>query len=101
VEKKDSNEVRNLQLQWFFVLMAAFLGVFLAIAANAAYELLKYVYPIWVILILFGILSLLLIDIMTYFFENLEHVRKNPEEKYVMFLLKYAKMRLKKFKILK
>jgi hypothetical protein len=93
--EKEVNELRG---QWGFVLVAAFLAIFIGIAVNAAYEILREHYSVIYILVLGTVCSALLIDALTYLLATLHYMRDHPEEKYPGFLKRYLKMRLKSIK---
>lgn len=95
-EKDTEKETRDIQLQWYFVAIASFLAIFLGMIVSALYDLIEPIYSPWGVFLFFGILSLLFIDIFTYFFENLDEIRKNPNETFFKFLRRYTNMRLGK-----
>jgi hypothetical protein len=95
MNKRQKEEIRGLQGQWVFVVLAGMLALFIGLATSALYEILRERFSAWHILILYGGLALLLIDAFSYMFENLPAIRENPNESLNSFLWKYAKYRAK------
>ncbi|MCL9971909.1 MAG: hypothetical protein NBV63_00675 [Candidatus Pacebacteria bacterium] len=94
-DEEFEKDVKGLWDQWLFVVVATCLAVFIGIAVNAAYEILRDCFSAWYILVLGIIFSLILIDLFTYLLTTLYHTREHPEETYSGFLKRYWKMRVR------
>lgn len=91
--KEEKIEFGNIQIQWFFVLIGALLAVVLGVMVNALYEFLREFFSRLYIFILFASIAVLLVDIFTYFFNNLVEAL-NPKDTEWQLLGRYFKYRL-------
>ena len=67
-------QIKDIQIQWVFVLFGALLAFVGGIVINALYELLReHSSPLFIVLI-FGALFLLILDSITFLFQSLEKV---------------------------
>jgi hypothetical protein len=93
MNKKEREEIRGLQGQWIFVVLAGMLALFIGLATTALYEILRERFSAWYVLILFGGLAMFLIDVFSHMFENLAKLRENQNETLNGFLWRYIKYR--------
>ena len=95
MDKKEKEEIHNVQGQWFFVVFATVFALLVGTVVSAIYELLRTNahWSPWLVLAVFGVPCVWMLDVFTYMFENLEALRKDPSDSMWPVLQKYFVMR--------
>lgn len=100
MKKSRKEHIREIQIQWVFILLGALLAFLGGITVNALYELLRRHSSALFICIFFGVLFLFFLHIFTFLFENFEKLQDDPDESGRHLVSLYLKHNYQKIKSL-
>ncbi len=91
MKDKEQKEIKGLHVQWVFIVIGSLFAVFLGVAVNALYDLLKIINSPFMILIIFGCGSLFFFGFFNFLFENLSELKSIPNLKVRTILWMFLK----------
>lgn len=86
MKKLSVSAINKIKKDWSFNAFIIGITFFISIAISAFYEVLREIMPAYVILVIFGSISVFLLEFFSYVFDKLEDIQKEkPISMYSLF----------------